>query len=183
MIHGLRGDDDARAEWSAVVDSLGVPADRKAGYGPTLEAIVLLHQGRVDLACERLGGGLGGGPGGEPGEPGAPAPPSKWLAWMWLHWHVALRAEAAVLAARPDARDHVAAAATVVAGNPIGTAIVRRAEALLDHDRERILAVAPAFEAAGCPYQVARTLILAGGDEASLGATALADLGLAPTAS
>jgi predicted ATPase len=171
MIHGLRGDDDAQAEWLAVVDELGVPPDRKAGYSPTLEAIVLLHRGRAVLAFERLAAG--------PDEPA----PGKWLAWIWLHWYMALRAEAAVLAAHPDARNHLAAAGAVVAGNPIGTAIVRRAEALLDHDREQLLATAPAFDAAGCPYQAARTLILAGGDDGELGAKALTDLGLAPVAS
>jgi predicted ATPase/DNA-binding CsgD family transcriptional regulator len=171
MIHGLRGDDDAQAEWLAVVDELGVPPDRKAGYSPTLEAIVLLHRGRAALACECLAA-----------EPDKPAP-SKWLAWIWLHWYVALRAEAAVLAAHPDARNHLAAASAVVAGDPIGTAMVRRAEALLDHDREQLLATVPAFDAAGCPYQAARTLLLAGGDEAELGARALTNLGLAPVVS
>jgi hypothetical protein len=77
----------------------------------------------------------------------------------------------------------LAAASAVVAGNPIATAVVRRAEARLDHDREQLLATSPAFDAAGCPYQAARTLILAGGEEAELGATALTDLGLAPVAS
>jgi predicted ATPase/DNA-binding CsgD family transcriptional regulator len=171
MIHGLRGDDGARAEWLAVVDELGVPPWRKAGYGPTFDAIVQLHRGQATLALERLAA--------EPDEPA----PSKWITWIWLHWYVALRAEAAVLAADPHARTQLAAASAVVAGNPIATAVVRRAEALLGHDREQLLATAPAFDAAGCPYQAARTLILAGGEETELGATALTDLGLAPVAS
>ncbi|MGH9262382.1 MAG: ATPase, partial [Acidimicrobiales bacterium] len=110
----------------------------------------------------------------EPEEP----PPSKWVTWIWLHWYVALRAEAAVLAAHPDARSQLAAAGAVVAGNPIATAIVHRADALLGQDRTQLLAAAAAFAAAGCPYQAARTLILAGGDEAERGASALTDLGL-----
>jgi hypothetical protein len=36
-----------------------------------------------------------------------------------------------------------------------------------------------ALDAAGCPYQAARTLILAGGEEGERGASALTDLGLA----
>ena len=95
-----------------------------------------------------------------------------------LHWHVALRAEAAVLAGHPDATDHLASARPVVAGNPIAGAILDRAEALLDDDHERLLATAVAFETAGCPYQRARTLILAGPDTASTGHAALVDLGL-----
>jgi predicted ATPase/DNA-binding CsgD family transcriptional regulator len=161
MIHGLRGDDGARAEWLAVVDELGVPPWRKAGYGPTFDAIVQLHRGQATLALERLAA--------EPDEPA----PSKWITWIWLHWYVALRAEAAVLAVDPHARSQLAAASTAVAGNPIATAIVQRAEALLGQDRQQLLAAGAAFDAAGCPYQAARTLILAGGAEAERGASAL----------
>jgi predicted ATPase/DNA-binding CsgD family transcriptional regulator len=168
MVHGLRGDDGARAEWLAVVDELGVPPERKAGYGPTFDAIVLLHRGQATLALERITT--------EPDEP----TPSKWITWIWLHWYVALRAEAAVLAADPHARNQLAAARAVVAGNPIATAIVQRADALLGQDRKQLLATVAPFDAAGCPYQAARTLILAGGEEAERGASALTDLGLAP---
>ncbi len=151
MVHGLRGDDDARAEWLAIVDELGVPAERQAGYGPTFDAIVLLDRGHAARALARLAA-----------EPDVPAP-SKWVTWIWLHWYVALRAEAAVLAADPRAGSQLAAARAVVAGNPVATAIVRRADALLSEDREELLASGAAFAAAGCPYQAARTLVLAGG--------------------
>jgi predicted ATPase/DNA-binding CsgD family transcriptional regulator len=150
MVHGLRGDDDARSRWLAVVDELGVSAERQAGYGPTFDAIVLLDRGQAGAALDRLAA--------EPDEPA----PSKWVTWIWLHWYVALRAEAAVLAADPEARRDLSAAGTTVAGNPVATAIVERAEALLEQDRERVLATAAAFEAAGCPYQAARSLVLAG---------------------
>jgi hypothetical protein len=91
-----------------------------------------------------------------------------------------MRAEAAVLARHPDAPGRLAGARTIVAGNPVTGAIVDRAEALLGDDRGRLLAAAAAFDAAGCRYQWARTLSLAGGDEATTGAAALAALGLAP---
>lgn len=87
-----------------------------------------------------------------------------------------------MLAGHPDASHHLAAARPVVAGNPVATAILDRAAALLEHDHERLLATAAAFQAAGCPYQRARTLILAGGDTAPAGHAALAALGLAPGA-
>jgi hypothetical protein len=87
-----------------------------------------------------------------------------------------------VLAGHPDANHHLDAAGPIVAGNPIATAILDRAAALLDGDHERLLTAAAAFETAGCPYQRARTLILAGGDTASTGNAALADLGLTPAA-
>jgi hypothetical protein len=101
---------------------------------------------------------------------------------IWLHWHTALRAEAATLAGHPDASHHLTAARPVVAGNPIATAILDRAAALLDTDHERLLTTAATFEAAGCPYQRARTLILAGGDTAKTGNAVLADLGLTTAA-
>ena len=69
-----------------------------------------------------------------------------------------------------------------MAGNPVAGAMVERAEALLDDDRARLLATADAFDAAGCRYQSARTLVLAGGEHAARGAAALAELGLAPVA-
>jgi hypothetical protein len=166
MIHGLRGDDDTRAEWLAVFDELGVPRERSAGYGPTFDAIVLLHHGEAEAAMDALAA--------EPDELG------KWVIWMWRHWYAALRAEAAVLAGHPDASGRLAAAWTVVAGNPVAGAIVDRAEALLGGHRDRLLAAAAAFDAAGSRYQWARTLRFAGGDEAATGAAALADLGVAP---
>jgi hypothetical protein len=128
--------------------------------------MLLLHRGQAPEAVERLAP--------EPGEVW------QWVTWIWLHWYVALRAEAAVLARSSDARDRLAEARTVVAGNPVATALVERAQALLDDDRERLLATADAFDTAGCRYQSARTLVLGGGDYAARGATALADLGFAP---
>jgi predicted ATPase len=166
MIHGLRGDDDTRAEWLTVFDELGVPRERSSGYGPTFDAIVLLHHGEAGAAMDALAA--------EPDELG------KWVTWMWRHWYAALRAEAAVLAGDRDAGGRLAAARTVVADNPVAGAIVDRASALLGGDRERLLAAAAAFDAAGSRYQWARTLSFEGGDEAATGAAALADLGVAP---
>ncbi|MEV0390772.1 ATPase, partial [Nonomuraea sp. NPDC050643] len=168
MIHGLRDDQDARREWQEVLDRLGTPPERTYGYGAIFDGMLLLHQGRAAEALERMAP--------EPGQVW------KWVTWIWLHWYVALRAEAAVLAGSPHARDHLAEARDIVAGNPVAAAIVARAGALLDGDRQALLATADAFDAAGCGYQSARTLVLAGGGQAERGAAALAGLGLAPMA-
>ncbi|MEV1245541.1 LuxR C-terminal-related transcriptional regulator [Nonomuraea sp. NPDC049750] len=168
MIHGLRGDQDARREWQEILDRLDTPPERAYGYGAVFDAILLLHRGQAAEALERL----------------APEPRQvwKWVTWIWHHWYVALRAEAAVLAGTPDARDRAAEARTIVAGNPVSAAIVERAEALLNGDQKALLATADAFDTAGCRYQSARTMVLAGGRHAERGAALLADLGLAPMA-
>lgn len=57
---------------------------------------------------------------------------------------------------------------------------MERAEALLDKDQKRVLATTDTFDAAGCRYQSARTMVLADSDHAARGAAALADLRLAP---
>jgi hypothetical protein len=168
MIHGLRGDHAARAEWLAIIGQLGVTARHRSGYSPTFDAITLLHRGQAPLALGRLDSRTD--------------KPNRSLIGVWLHWHIALRVEAAVLAGHSDADHHLAAARPIVAGNPIAAAILDRAAALLDDDHERLLTIAAAFEAADCPYQRARTLILAGGDTASTGNAALVDLGLTPAA-
>jgi hypothetical protein len=137
MIHGLRGDHAARDNWLAIIDQLGVTPERRSGYSPTFDAIALLHHRDAALALERLGTQTN--------------EPNKWLTGIWLHWQIALRAEAAVLARHSDANHHLAAAQPIVAGNPIASAILDRAAALLDDDHERLLATAAAFETAGCP--------------------------------
>ncbi len=167
MIHDLRGDHAGQAEWLAIMDQLGVTPEGRSGYSPAFDAITLLHRGQAPVALGRLG---------------TQASEPNFRLGIWLHWHLALHAEAAVLAGHSAASHHLAAARPIVAGNPIATAILDRAAALLDHDHERLPAIAAAFEAVGCPYQRARTLILAGGDTASAGHAALADLGLTPAA-
>ncbi|MFG2004066.1 ATP-binding protein [Spirillospora sp. NPDC048911] len=169
MIHGLRDDHEAQREWVAVLDEFGTPPERVHGYGAVFDALLLLHRGQPADALERM----------------APEPSDvwKWVTWIWLHWYVALRAEATVLAGSPDARDRLAEARTITAGNPVASAIVERAEALLDNDQQRILATTNAFETAGCPYQSARTLLLAGAEHTAAGEAALAALGLVPVSS
>jgi hypothetical protein len=163
MIHGLCGDDDAYREWTAILDRVGTSPGRDLGYGPVFDAMLLLHRGQAIQAAQRL----------------APEPDEvwKWVTWIWLHWYVALRAEAGVLAGLPSAGERLMAARATVAGNPVAEAMVARAQALLDGDVERVLATAAAFEAAGCRYQASRSLVLAGGEHATRGAALLAELG------
>jgi predicted ATPase/DNA-binding CsgD family transcriptional regulator len=143
LIADLSGAEDDCREWTGVLAQLGDLPGREHGYGAVFDAIGLLHHGRPGEALERLSP--------------APAEVWKWVTWIWLHWYVALGAEAAVLAGHPRAGDRVADARAVVAGNPVAEAIVERAAALLAGDRDRLPEVVRAFEAAGCRYQAGRT--------------------------
>jgi hypothetical protein len=138
------------------LDQLGASPERTYGY----DAISILHYGHAREALERM----------------APEPRRvwKWITWIWLHRHVALRAEATMLAGSSDACDRLAEARTIVAGRPCDRGVGRSAA------QERLLATADTFDVAGCRYQSARTLVLSGGDHAVRGAAALTDLGSPP---
>jgi predicted ATPase/DNA-binding CsgD family transcriptional regulator len=165
MAYGFAGDDDARADWLAVIDALGVSPERLAGYGATFDAIVFLHRDQNTEAYDRMAA--------------EPTDLRRWITGLWRQWYAALKAEAAVLARRPDAGERLGRARAIAAGNPIATAIVDRAEALLNDNRDALLATAAAFETAGCPYQQARSLVLAGGDDQVDGIARLTELGVA----
>ncbi|WP_218021579.1 ATP-binding protein [Nocardia acidivorans] len=147
LAHGLRGDDAVRAEWLAIAEALGGAADQHAAYRAVCAALVLLDRGHTDEALAELAA-----------EPDALDDRDIWI---WRHWYVALRAEAAVLAGHPDARGFVTSARTAVSRNPIAAPIVERAAALLDHDPGRLPALAAEFDRARCHYQRIRTLTLA----------------------
>ncbi|WP_198163984.1 ATP-binding protein [Nocardia violaceofusca] len=163
LIHGLRGDLPAQARWQASAAELsGTPAAWRAVFA----ALQSLHAGHADRAWAELAT--------------APDDLDEQELWIWRHWYVALRAEAAVLAGRPEAATILDSARTTVVGNPIATAIVGRGTALLAGDRPAVLATAADFEAAHCPYQQARSSILARDPD---GAALLESLGLAPNRS
>ncbi|MBF6097531.1 ATPase [Nocardia cyriacigeorgica] len=165
MIHDLRDDLDAHAEWAEYARRVDTTPVRTHGYGAVFDALAMLHHGQPAQALQRMAA--------------APDEVWRWVTWIWLHWYVALRAEAAVLAGSPEASDRIAEARNIVAGNPIAEALVERAEALLAGDPQRTLATAATFDAAGCGYQAARSRILAGDDR---GTAAIGDLGLTPMA-
>ena len=173
MVHGLRGDEVQQAEWDGIVTVLrasyrGTRRSRLL-FNPVFDAIVLLHQARPAEALARL--------------EDDPERLREWFSGLWMHWYAALRAEASVLDGHPDAETRLARARWLTAGNPVASALVERTEALAADDLDRLPTVAAALDAAGCLYQSARTLALAGGDAGRRGAAALAALGAAPMAS
>jgi predicted ATPase/DNA-binding CsgD family transcriptional regulator len=172
MVYGIRGDDEARREWLGIVTEMRRAAVRAVSGTPAylqvFGGLVALHRGELGDALALLTG-----------------TPESFSHWQWhdgafRQWYTALWAEVAVLAERADRHERIERARFIVAHNPIASAIVDRAEAIDAHDRNALLAAAAALDAAGCRYQHARTLILAGGDARAEGASIMAALGATP---
>ncbi len=132
--------------------------------GEFFDALLLLHQGHPQRALRLLR-----------------TPPEEFRTWysgMWRPWYAAMWAEAAVLTGHRDTNGRIRRARQMAQGNPIATAIVDRAAALAG-DRS-VASAATALAAAGCRYQWARTLILAGGAQRARGESVLAEMGATP---
>jgi tetratricopeptide (TPR) repeat protein len=169
MVHGIRGDDRARQEWldirtemlRVVAPLVGFRADAQL-----FDAMVALHRGEADGALTRLSE--------------APESLRRWYDGVWRQWYAAVWAEAAVLAEQSDRHQRLARARPIVGRNPVAKAMVDRAAALVDDDHEGLLAAAAEFDAAGCAYQRARTLVLAGGEARREGEDMMTAIGAAP---
>jgi predicted ATPase/DNA-binding CsgD family transcriptional regulator len=164
-VHGLRGDDAARTAWNDLAGDHRTPGRKNADdrCAEFFDALLLLHRGQYERALRRLA-----------------TPPEEfhtWLDGLWRPWYAAVWAEAAVLTRHPGADDRIRRAGLAAVGNPIAAAIVDRAAALASGDRPKLAAAAAALLPAGCRYQWARTLILAGGEGRDLGEAAMAEMG------
>lgn len=172
MVHGLRGDTKARDQWLEILAAFrGVDPEKTTlapGYGEVFDAIVLLHHGHSEHAYALLAT-----------EPNAR---KHWHVPLFSQWRTALRCEAAVLANTTDIDELITSAEASTASNPMASAIVARARAIFAGDHSTLLATATSFDDAGCGYQMARTLIFAGGQERQRGLTILAAIGAAPMA-
>jgi len=142
---GLTGDGGGREQWLAILAEMrGVPPHepwRGSGHGEVFEALVLLHHGRSADAFDALA-----------------APPRQGLYYaVFAQWAAALAAEAAVLARRGDAAGWLSAAFRTCTGNPVATAITRRAELVHTHGASGFDLLAEEFAAGGWAYQADRT--------------------------
>ncbi|WP_232661063.1 ATP-binding protein [Pseudonocardia sp. TRM90224] len=95
---------------------------------------------------------------------------------VWRPWLAALSVEAAALAGAADIAERVASARRATDGSAVAALIVDRAAAYATGDTDGIRTAGKAMLAAGCRYQWARSLVLAGDEEgpaamAALGAT------------
>jgi len=164
-VHGLRGDEAGRTAWLEVVKALetkGRPISA-IHFGEFFDAMLLLHRGLPGEAMAVLA-----------------TPPEHFREWhngMWRPWYAALWAEAAVMGGAAEAGSRLLRARWATVDNPIADAIIDRAAALAAGDRHGVLAAAVTLKDAGCRYQWARTLDLAGGPEQIRGVAALAEMG------
>jgi hypothetical protein len=152
MVHGLRGDDEARAEWLEITAEVGSTLPDLFTWGsgmtPVFDAIVHLHHDDLGAALERL--------------PVVPAELQTWYNGMWRPWYAALWVEAAVLAGLDDAAGRLPLARAAAEGNDVALLMVDRAAALQRGDTDALPALADRLDDAGMPYQATRTRELAG---------------------
>ena len=155
MVHGLLRDDPQRQQWLAVSEEIARGGavlnldDASTGWAPTMDALVALDRGETDRALARLAADVDD--------------PEVWGHWqtgMWRPWYAASWAETAVLAGLPDAAERLQRARPLAAANPVATALIDRAEALLAGDTSAFAALSRRLARLGCTYQAERTLHL-----------------------
>ncbi len=156
MVHGMRGDDDRRADWVRLTIDLGVDAEQLAGYRqgwpPVFDGLLALHRDDPAAAAQRLAADIDD-----------PEPFRTMGSRPWRPWYAALWAEAAVLIHHPDAAARIVRSRHTTRDNPIAAAIVDRAEAIATGDRDALVRLGITFAQLGCPYQQARTGQIAAG--------------------
>jgi predicted ATPase/DNA-binding CsgD family transcriptional regulator len=152
MVHGILGDDDERAAWLRMTVELGSAPERLAGcatgWAPTFDALVALHRDDVATAVARLSADIDD-------------PQLRfWHTMLWRPWYAALWVEAAVLGQHRDAHERIERGHHAARDNPIASAIVDRAAALLAGDDDTLSDSAGTFSRLGCPYQATRSTAL-----------------------
>jgi len=150
MVHGMRGDDERRADWVRMTIDLGVDPERLAGCGlgwaPVFDSMLALHRDYPAAAVRRLAADID--------DPELFRP---WGIGPWRPWYAALWTEAAVLDRHPEAAIRVARSRHVTRDNPIAAAIVERAQAIATGDSAALGRLTVTFARLGCPYQQSRT--------------------------
>jgi predicted ATPase/DNA-binding CsgD family transcriptional regulator len=154
MVHGMRGDDHRRETWVRLTIDIGADHEQLTGFllgwPAVFDGLLALHRNDAAAALRRLAADIDipelfhyAGAGG------------------WRPWYAALWAEAAVLEGHADAAVRIERSRHAARDNPIATAMVERAAAINNGDREALLRLAITFARLGCPYQQARTARIA----------------------
>ena len=156
MVHGMRGDDGRRAAWVRLTIELGIDPEQLAGcllgWPPVFDGLLELHRNDAAGAMRRLAVDIDD-----------LEMFSATASWEYRPWYAALWAEAAVLDHHPSAAARVERSRHAARDNPIATAMVERAAAIITGDHETLARLAITFARLGCPYQQARTSRIAAG--------------------
>jgi len=153
---GYRGEQAEMADWRSFAEEIATRGPQIYGIR-TFQADVKLHQGDPGGAAELLGGGE----------------PSFW----WRSFFMPVRAEAFLLAGRPDAADALAAAHAECGDNRYAVAVITRTRAIQADDESALREALAIFEEIQCPYQAARTGWLLGGEDRARAEKAFERLG------
>jgi predicted ATPase/DNA-binding CsgD family transcriptional regulator len=172
LVYGLRGDSDRERDWRSRSAELaaGQTSRNMAAFAAFADSRVALHHGRYEQAATALAGlGIGERP---------------W--YDSQHWYYdgyvwAIAAEAAVIAALPDATERLAAAAPVAQENLWAAACLARAKGRLQHDRASLEDSLAGWQRIGSRFERACTLLLLP-DRAAQGHAELDALGCPPPA-
>jgi hypothetical protein len=150
MVHGILGNDEMREHWLHLADDLNGrrTSMNTRAWALTFDAMAALHRGEFRIASSRLVVDLDD-------------PETWWDTGEIIPWYAAVWAEAGVLDRRPDAQARIQRARHTARANPIASAVIERAAAFAAGDRRAVGNLAATFEALGCPYQQARTGVLA----------------------
>ena len=143
---GCRGDAAGAEEWFALAEAMVSDSTARAFEGVRmLRADALIHRGEFADASQLT---------------------SEVIEVQWSWWrtsYLATRAEAYVLAERPDAGEAVALAEANTGDNRYARAVTTRARGLRSQDEPDLAAALREFEAIGCAFQAARTGWMLGG--------------------
>jgi hypothetical protein len=173
LVHGLRGDSDGERLWRSRAAELapGQTSRNMAFFAAFADSRVALHHGRYDQAATALAGlGIDDRP---------------WYDsqhWYYDAYAWAAAAEAAVIAALPDATERLAAAAPVAQENLWAAACLARASGRLNDDRASLEDSPAGWQRIGSRFERACTLLLLP-DQAAQGHAELEALGCPPPGS
>jgi DNA-binding CsgD family transcriptional regulator len=168
MVLGVLGDDEGRAEWTAITRHVARESDRCDDptfiWPAVLDGLYLLHRDEPERAARLLSFGPDEVPGG-----------CRWHQHLWLSWYAGLWAETAALTNATDLEDRLVRATAAASGNEVAGLLVQRAALLASGDPAGLAALAARFELLGCPYQAERSRSLAAGTPTPEGLSALSE--------